>query len=139
MRDKIDQYVLGVIRARLAQPDLKNLLVNTTTDRSAKSRPASPTPRPKSPATSMTTSTISSRDPCTAQSPTSGRPLFPTHSGYGVSAADDPVAAFDAIKDVGQIATIIDFFCTVTLHPHQRGMRTTPEDLARDVTIEWKV
>ena len=62
--------------------------------------------------------------------------LLPTHSGYGVIAADDPVAAFDAIKDVGQTATIIDFFCTVTLHPHQHYMRTTPKDLARNATIE---
>lgn len=150
MRDKIDQYVLGVIRARLAQPDLKNLLVKhddgqvreieaRISDAKAEIARAQYDYKHHLIEGPLYREIADEQRALIARLTDERQALLPTHSGYGIIAADDPVAAFDAIKDVGQIATIIDFFCTVTLHPHQRGMRTTPEDLARDVTIEWKV
>lgn len=55
-----------------------------------------------------------------------------------VISAPDPVEAFDALTDPRQIARVIDALCVVTVLPHERGKRVTPESLVETVLVEWK-
>ena len=64
--------------------------------------------------------------------------LSPEISLGGIFDAPNPAEAFDAITDIAQKSRIVDFLCTVTLKPNERGKRTTPEALAENVIIEWK-
>lgn len=52
--------------------------------------------------------------------------------------APDPVAAFEKLTDPRQIGQVIDMLCTVTVYPHQRGKRITAESLKKEVKIKWK-
>lgn len=64
--------------------------------------------------------------------------LLPSSQLDGIFDAPDPVAAFDEMTDIAQKTKIVDFLCTVTLKPHKRGERVTPESMKEDVIIEWK-
>ena len=52
--------------------------------------------------------------------------------------APNPAEEFLKLTDANQIAEVIDYVCEVTLLPHPRGVRNTPENLAKDVIIKWK-
>lgn len=64
--------------------------------------------------------------------------LLPQNYAADIINAPDPVAAFKALTDPAQISKVIDQLMTVTVYPHPRGKRVTPESLAVEVKIEWK-
>lgn len=61
--------------------------------------------------------------------------LLSENAAYSILDADDPVAAFDSINDPSQIHEIVDALMKVTLLPHERGNKSFD---GTDVVIEWK-
>lgn len=146
MRDKVDAYVLAAVRARLAMPDLKDLLFqpdnepDDTQERLEEARRKLNRAREDYEAELIDGAMYKTiRDKQTAVIESIERERIATYTDAAtesVLTAPDPVAAFDKL-DPGRMSKVIQFLCTVTLKPHQRGYRQTPESLAKDVIIEW--
>ena len=148
-RDKVDEYVLAVIRARLSRDDLSDLLAKSDDPRLAEisaelQKARGEIERARHDYKSrlidgaLYKEIRDEQDSIIEGLEAERLSLLPDNPATGVINAEDPVAAFDAITDPGQIAEIINFFCKVTLMPHKQGRRTTPESLREDVIIEWK-
>ncbi|MGN8903998.1 recombinase family protein [Collinsella sp. HCP28S3_F2] len=149
MRSKVDEYVLAVIRARLAREDLRDLLAKGENPRLgeisaelSKARGEIERARHDYKARLIDGPLFKEikdeQDAIISRLEAERLSLLPDNPATGIIEAEDPVAAFDAITDPGQIAEVINFFCTVTLMPHEQGKRTTPETLKKDVIIKWK-
>lgn len=142
----IDDYVLGVVRARLAQPDLRDLLTPADADESVKQLTAEAERlrdrrrriesdydndlidgRRYRVATEKVDSELVSVDrQIAARSTVSGAGSLLT--------APDPVAAFDAASLMRKRA-VLDALCVVTLSRAPRGSRTFDP---ATVTVEWR-
>lgn len=149
MRDKVDKYVLAVIRARLGRPDLKNLLEKDASPRlreiedklrecRGRIERARDDYRHELIDGELYSDVKAEQDAMIARLEGERIPLQPIDATGGILQADDPVAAFDALEDPGQIAAVINALCTVTLMPHRQGIKSTWETLEKDVLIVWK-
>lgn len=148
-RDKVDEYVLAVVRARLARPDLRELLAQDNAPRIKEIDDEIETCRGKlARARSdykrdfidgpLFKDIKDEQELRINELESERRSLSPIDTSGGIVTADDPVAAFDALTDPSQIAAVINTLCTVTLLPHKQGTRATWETLSHDVKIDWK-
>lgn len=151
MAHHVDKFVLAAVRARLAMPDLKDVLYapEDHSGRLAEIR------REIADIHGRITQTENDYDEDLIDGRTLNRKLRklgaklneldaervalqPNTSAAKVINAPDPAEAFDSLTDPRQMAQVIDLLCTVTVYPHERGHRVTPESLAETVIIEWK-
>ena len=148
-RNKVDRYVLEVIRQRLALADLKDLLVKTDEPRLKEIEQELAVQRGHLAQTDhdYMDNLIDGRlhkqkaDKLQAEiAKLEGERLrlLPQNPAVDIITAEDPVKAFDAITDPGQIAAIINYLAKVTLLPARQGIKQTPETLRENVIIEWK-
>lgn len=145
----VDEYVLEVVRARLAMPDLAEIL------------PKKEDPRLEEIAAEIAECSgeikrvrhdykrgvidgdlyheiVTEQQERIAILDDERKGLMEDASTMGVLTSDDPVAAFDSLTDPGQIHSVVDYLMEVVLHPHKRGEHNTVESLEKDVEIRWK-
>lgn len=147
----VDKFVLATVKARLARPDLKDLLFrpedNSERLREIREEIKSINGRIAQTERDYDEDLIDARtrkrklDKLEAKKASLEGERLELSAGTVSSEvidAPDPVAAFEALTDPRQIANVIDTLCVVTVHPHERGKRVTPESLAETVRIEWK-
>lgn len=147
--EKVDEFVLEVARQRLALPDLSDLL------------PAIEHPRVALIAAEVAACSgeiarvrhdykaqlieaelyneiVSEQQMIIERLEAERLSLIGDNATSEILGASDPVEAFNALTDPGQIHTVLDYLMTITLHPHPRGMRQSPEALSKNIEIEWK-
>lgn len=156
MGEKIDEYVIEAVRAFLKRPDFKSVLVTPVDNTKRLKELEEELAKINSQINQTKKMFIEERDNFDpefvelindrlntlkverANLEEERNRLSPEISLGSVFDAPDPVAAFDEITDMAQKGRIVDFICTVTLLPSERGQRATPERLAENVIIEWK-
>lgn len=133
-REQIDAWVLRIVRERLARPDLVDSIpaVDEPRMRAIAAQVSAHEGRIKRAQRDYDDGVIEGIDlkrirdrenTAIATLYDERRALTASTDLGGVLDAQNPVAAFDA-ADVMIKRRVIDFFCTVTLHPHPRGRKT---------------
>lgn len=151
MAHHVDEFVLEVVRQRLSMPDLKDLLqkpeVNSERIETIRKELKSLAGRIAQTERDYDEDYIDARtyrrkmDKLHAKKETLESERAELSLGdlsASVLNAPDPVKEFNALTDPKQIAQVIDVLCTVTVDPHPRGKRVTPQSLAEEVHIKWK-
>lgn len=133
-REQIDQFVLAIIRERLRRPDLIDTIPSPDEPRiqAVKAQIGTHEARIKRAQSDYNDELIEGYDLKRIREgelakierlEQERRSLTVTVDLGGVLDARDPVKAFDD-ADLMIKRRVIDFFCTVTLHPHPRGRKT---------------
>lgn len=144
-RAQIDDFVVEVIRRRLALPDLQNLLPTVDEPRLQEIRSEIDDHRSRirraqrdydaEVIEGFDLKRIRGRENAAIDSLEVERRRLSTGAfANGVVDAQDPVAAFEA-GDLGIRRSTIDTLCEVRLYPHPRGVRTFNPD---SVGISWR-
>lgn len=154
MRNKVDPFVLDVIRERISRPDFREWcaalrqptdpkrvaeideelrhargLINTfENDYANGDIPAS-----------LYKKSVERQETKIAELEAERAELTPQSSAIALLDKDDPVKAFDAIKDPGQLSHVIDSICTITLLHHGRHRYTSAKELAESIRFDWKI
>lgn len=147
----VDKFVLATVKARLARPDLKDLLHksedNSNRRQAIRDEIAKINGRIAQTEHDYDEDLIDARtrkrkvDKLESKKEALESERLELSAGTvsgEVIDSPDPVEAFEALTDPRQIASVIDTLCVVTVCPHERGRRVTPESLAETVRIEWK-
>ena len=144
-RDKIDKYVLDVVRLRLSQPDLTDTLPvkDEQERREIEAQINAHRARIRRAEADYDDEIITGRDlkrirdkeqAQIARLETRRAKLLGSNSLTDIVTAFDPVAAFDAL-DINQKQSVIRTLMTVKILPHPTGVKTFD---GSDVIIEWK-
>lgn len=143
---RIDDYVLAIVRGRLAFPDLRGLLTKPVDEsRMAELSAERKDLRHRIVATQADydndlidglryKAKIAKIEARLAEIRTEETKLLAQFGPGSVLAAEDPVAAFDA-ADLAIQQRVIDSLAVVTLHPAPRGSRTFDPD---SVSVRWR-
>ena len=146
MAASIDEYVLGVLRGRLAKPDLAGLIAEPSSAKASDLKGQIKVLRGRlaeieadydagringlrfQVATEKVAAELATVESAQLR-------LLASSSVAGIIAASDPVTAFDAAP-LGAQREVLDFFFTVTLKAAQRGYKFNPQD--GTVKFTWK-
>ncbi len=142
----IDNYVLAIVRGRLAFPDLRDLLTKPADEsRMSELRAERKDLRHRIAATQADydndlidglryKAKVDKIEARLAEIRTEETKLLAQFGPGSVLAAEDPVAAFDA-ADLAIKQRVVDSLAVVTLHPARHGSRTFDPD---SVSVRWR-
>lgn len=151
MGNKIDEYVLELVRSRLALPDLKDLLTSKNDQgfrlKEIDSKISNLHARIAQCEHDYDEDLIDAKTrkrkidkllSSLSKLEDEKQAILPSNVAAGIFNAPNPVDAFNSLSDPAQIAKVIDTLMTVKIKPHERGKRITPQNLYEEIVIEWK-
>lgn len=154
MRNRIDPFVLDVIRERISRPDFRDwcATLRQPTDPKRVSQIDEELRHARGlisafeddyangdiPA-ALYKKSVERQEAKIAALEAERTELTPQPSAIALLDKDDPVKAFDSIKDPGQLSHVIGSLCTITLLPHGRHRYKSAKELADSIRFDWKI
>lgn len=146
MREKVDDFVIRHIRERLSRPDVREIFVTDNTGqvkkideriRAAKGEMERARHDYKARLIDgeLYHEIVNEQNGVIAELEAERATLVPRNASTSILEAKDPVAAFDALTDPGQIAAVIRCLCDVTLLPRRNRIKYSSDPAKRDAEL----